>query len=139
MTGFYVAKNASVLAMSFVSYFVGHTTLQQLGGYDFIHSDMLYHDSKNQVVCLVQGTVYNCGHADGQKCVVGMYIEAKRSTSFIRDLKGDFALVIFDFERQHVVIATDLFATKPLWISMNPASALGVSTHASTLRRLRFG
>jgi hypothetical protein len=140
MVGFF-ATNKQNFSLAFVSYFFGH--IPPFGihyGYHF-SGISFYHDSQRQISICLHGAVYNCGDesefADHPRCVANMYVQSQRSSSFVRDLKGDFAIVLFDFKQQTVIIATDVFGTKPLWVAVEGVHA-GFSTHASTLRRLRF-
>ena len=71
--------------------------------------------------------------SDGQ-CILDAY--RQWGETFARQFDGEFAIAIFDLERQQVTISTDQFAIKPMWITHAPdAGSFGVSTYKSALLR----
>jgi asparagine synthetase B (glutamine-hydrolysing) len=56
--------------------------------------------------------------------------------NLFRQFDDEFAIAIFDLEKQQVTISTDQFAIKPMWIMHAPdAGSFGVSTYKSALLR----
>ena len=72
------------------------------------------------IVCLYNGEIYNYKSfnseytSDGQ-CLIPLY--EKYGHDFVRYLDGEFAIVLFDFERNVFIMSTDVFSTKPLFYS----------------------
>ena len=93
-------------------------------------------DKENEIVCLYNGEIYNYKEfgeyeSDGC-CLIDLY--KKYSIEFIKKLDGEFAIVLFDFKKNIFIIATDVFGTKPLWISTSNGR-LGISSYKSGLDR----
>ena len=97
---------------------------------------------KNNIICLYNGEIYNYKNistelnlkikSDGE-CLIPLY--EKYGTNFIKYLDGEFAIALFDFEKNHFILSTDVFSTKPLWIGINDNN-IGISTYESSLLRL---
>jgi asparagine synthase (glutamine-hydrolysing) len=95
--------------------------------------------SKDNVVCMFNGEIYN--HLDfgdyktDGECLIDLYLEF--GDSFTTKLDGEFAIVLFDYKKSKLLLSTDVFATKPMWVSfMN--NTFGVSSYHSALNRLDF-
>lgn len=97
-------------------------------------------DSENQIVALFNGEIYNYKtfgveyESDGC-CLIDAY--KKFGPDFVKRLDGEFAIVLFDFEKDLLIISTDVFATKPVWYNFQDKK-LGISTYESGLIRAGF-
>ena len=95
--------------------------------------------SKDDVVCMFNGEIYN--HLDfgdyktDGECLIDLYLEF--GDSFTTKLDGEFAIVLFDYRKGKLLLSTDVFATKPIWVSFTN-DLFGVSSYHSALNRLDF-
>ena len=66
------------------------------------------------IVCLYNGEIYNHKFikSDGEN-LIPLY--RKYGTDFPKYLDGEWAIALYDFNKNIAIFATDLFATKPLW------------------------
>jgi asparagine synthase (glutamine-hydrolysing) len=124
------------------------TNILQLNGYSFLHNLLSltgsfapqpYVDMENQIVCLFNGEIYNYNEfgafpSDGG-CLIPAYL--KHGENFPQRLDGEFAIVLLDFKKNRMLLATDTFATKPLWVA-TCGRGLGVATYESGLKGLGF-
>ncbi|CAK0788985.1 unnamed protein product, partial [Prorocentrum cordatum] len=111
------------------------TQVVQHGRFTFVHN--LLHMTGERiaqpfvdgdVVALYNGEIYNsqlvpAGYpgrhryrSDGE-CLIPCY--NKLGSSFPKVLDGEFALVLIDFSKSIIIMATDVFSTKPLWYSLH--------------------
>lgn len=72
---------------------------------------------KDNIVCLFNGEIYNYQsfgnyESDGY-CLIDLYLE--HGQQFVTKLDGEFAIALFDFNKNEVIISGDIFATKPLF------------------------
>ena len=70
------------------------------------------------VVCLYNGEIYNYKEfgdydSDGL-CLIDLYKEYGKD--FVKKLDGEFAILLMDFNKDLIVMATDIFKTKPLFL-----------------------
>jgi asparagine synthetase B (glutamine-hydrolysing) len=89
---------------------------------------------KNNIICLYNGEIYNhklfgSFDSDGE-CII--YAYEKYNTNFCKYLNGEFAIVLFDFNKNIFILSTDIFATKPLWYNITD-KYLGISSYKSGL------
>jgi len=119
------------------------TSMVQMQGLTFVHNLLSISGSltpqpfvDSDVVAMHNGEIYNYGDhvSDGY-----MLIPAYKSLgeSFTRSFDGEFAVVLVDFAAQKVIMSTDLFRTKPLWIA-HDGTYFGVCTYRAALERLGF-
>ena len=126
-----------------------HTTHLHRGGVNFVHN-LLWLTGRftpqpfvsGPIVALFNGEIYNYREfgwahfvTDGE-ALIPMY--RKHGELFARQLRGEFSLVVADFERDILVLSTDVFGTKPFWVARG-AGEWGVASYASGLSRLDFG
>ena len=95
-------------------------------------------DKKNDIVCLFNGEIYNYKEFGDYKsdgcCLLDIY--NKYGTDFVKKLDGEFAIVLFDFNKEIFIISTDVFSTKPLWYAIDEENCkMGISTYESGLNR----
>lgn len=93
----------------------------------------------NTIVCVFNGEIYNYKNfgdynSDGL-CLIDLYI--KYGSNFIKELDGEFAIVLFDFTKDIFICSTDVFSTKPLWYSIENGE-LCIASYKSALTRLNF-
>lgn len=74
---------------------------------------------KNDIVLVYNGEIYNYKdfgnyNSDGE-CLIPLYKEF--GENFISKLDGEFAIALIDFNKRIILLATDVFATKPLWVN----------------------
>ena len=91
------------------------------------------------LACVYNGEIYN-SHALGEypsdgTCILPQY--AADGADAVRELDGEFALVIVDYERGTILLSTDPFGTKPLHYSVS-GSQFGVASYASALSAIGF-
>ena len=121
------------------------TNVINFNNYTFIHN--LLHltgeptlqpfvDEENKIIAIFNGEIYNYLDFGNYKsdgcCIIDLY--KKHGFNFIEKLDGEFALALFDFSKDVFCISTDVFATKPLWYSIDNGK-LGISTYESGLTR----
>lgn len=94
---------------------------------------------EEDVVCLYNGEIYNYlefgDYPSDGCCVLPLYSEY--GEKFVKLLDGEFALCIFDFKNNKIILSTDLFRTKPLFLAVNGPD-FGIATYQSALVRLGF-
>lgn len=95
--------------------------------------------NEDDIVCLYNGEIYNYRDfgdypSDGH-CLIPLYKEY--GDSFVKKLDGEFCCCLFDFNKKRIIISTDVFRTKPLWIAVN-GSEYGIASYKSALIRLGF-
>jgi asparagine synthetase B (glutamine-hydrolysing) len=91
------------------------------------------------LMCMYNGQIYNFSdfggfNSDGQ-CLLPAYRQA--GPDFVRELDGEFGLIIVDREHQELLISSDTFGTKPIHIAVE-GSKFGVASYASALSSLGF-
>ena len=96
-------------------------------------------NKEQDIVVLYNGEIYNYKtfgeyKSDGE-CLIPLYLN--KGIDFLKDLDGEYAIVIVDFKKDRLYCATDTFATKPLWIGTD-ANYFGVASYKSCLLELGF-
>ena len=96
-----------------------------------------FSDDSEDVICIFNGEIYNFEEfgnykSDGE-CLIPLY--KKYNDSFISRLDGEFALILCDFKNDKLIISTDIFGTRPLWMGFNE-DIFGISTYKSCLDRI---
>ena len=102
------------------------TNIIEFNGYVFVHN--LLHicgektlqpfvSEEEKIIALFNGEIYNYQEfgeykSDGE-CLLDLY--QKYGEEFIKKLDGEFAIVIFDFKNNKIILSSDIFATKPLF------------------------
>lgn len=97
------------------------TNKVELNGFTFIHN--LLHITggftpqpyiDGNIVCLYNGEIYNHKFvkSDGEN-LIPLY--KQYGPEFPRELDGEWAIALYDFDKKFAVFAADLFATKPIW------------------------
>ena len=96
-------------------------------------------DGENDMVAFFNGEIYNYldfGDYDSDgECIIPLY--RKHGDAFVPMLDGEFALALFDFASDKMIVSTDIFSTKPLWMAIEGGDfALG--SYESSILRLGF-
>ena len=90
------------------------------------------------IFALYNGQIYNYKsfgstyQSDGE-CLIPLY--KIHGPNFIRQLHGEFAIVLFDFEKQRIVMSSDIFRTKPLYYSFSNGQ-IGIASWPLPLKQL---
>jgi|TARA_R100001463_G_scaffold30131_1_gene68586 asparagine synthetase B (glutamine-hydrolysing) len=91
----------------------------------------------DSIVCLYNGEIYNYKDFGDYKsdgyCIIDLYKE--HGKDFVKQLDGEYAILLLDFENDIIVMATDPFKTKPLFYSNNNNS-FGCSTYKTPLEKI---
>jgi asparagine synthetase B (glutamine-hydrolysing) len=97
------------------------TNIFKFGDFTFIHNLLNVTGSPSpqpyvdgNIVCLYNGEIYNHKYikSDGEN-LIPLY--KKYGTDFPKQLDGEWAIALYDFDKKLAVFTTDLFATKPIW------------------------
>ena len=93
----------------------------------------------DDIVLIYNGEIYNYKEfgdykTDGE-CLIPLY--KKYGSSFTEKLDGEFALCLVDFKENKVVVSSDLFKTKPLFVGLEEGN-IGCATYSSPLSQLGF-
>jgi len=121
------------------------TSVENINGYTFLHNLLsitgeltIQPFEKDNIVCLYNGELYDYDKekykSDGES-LIDLYLEY--GSLFTQKLDGEFAIVLFDFNKDILVLSTDSFSTKPLWFS-EEAGEWGIATYRTPLESLGF-
>lgn len=123
-----------------------HTELIQRNGLIFVHNLLSISGSfqiqpfeQGDVTALYNGEIYNYGMfgdftSDGQ-CLIPAYREL--GSLFTQAFDGEFAVAVVDHAAGCVIVSTDLFATKPLFVAIE-GPHFGIASYASALQAAGF-
>jgi asparagine synthetase B (glutamine-hydrolysing) len=76
----------------------------------------------NNIACIFNGEIYNYKEifAEAKSDVDSiLHIYKEKGVKGLRDLDGEFVIVLFDFNRNEIIISSDIFHTKPLFYNLN--------------------
>ena len=155
----FIASTLELLPnLSYINYFLRYrgpdvTGTQQIGGFTFVHN--LLHQTgtftpqpyaavDNMTFALFNGEIYNY-HAlesvlrpggppyrsDGE-CILEAY--AKWGDALSSHFEGEFAIAVFDLRNRRIVVSTDPFGIKPLFVSVH-GNHFGIASYRSGLER----
>ncbi len=119
------------------------TKVKNINGFTFVHNllsitgDLIPQPFvKDSVVCVYNGEIYNYDRekykSDGE-CLIDLY--ETHGDTFTQKLDGEFAVVLFDFEKNKYIISTDVFATKPLWYGESDGG-IAIATYQTPVTKL---
>jgi len=123
------------------------TSIRKMYGYNIVHNLLsLTGDiteqpiEKDGVLVLFNGEIYNYLDIDASSksdsySIISAY--KKFGDSFVKELDGEFALILIDANKQKIIFSTDVFKTKPLFYSIENEN-IGLSTFATPLKDLGF-
>ncbi|AYV84293.1 MAG: hypothetical protein Hyperionvirus21_27 [Hyperionvirus sp.] len=147
----FLVTNSDIINLIYINYFLkfrgpDQTNKFLLNGYNFVHN--LLHITgevtlqpfvDDEVVCLYNGEIYNYKSFGDYKsdglCLLDLY--KKYGTNFIKHLDGEFAIVLFDFKKRIIIATSDVFATKPIWYSIQNGK-ICIASYESALARLDY-
>ncbi len=91
---------------------------------------------QDSIACVYNGEIYNYKDfgdftSDGQ-CLIPLYKQF--GTTFPQKLDGEFTLCLIDFTKQIILVASDTFRTKPIFVSTEPV--FSCSTFSTPLLKL---
>jgi len=120
-----------------------HTTVHNQNGVTFVHNLLSISGAftpqpftVDNLVAMHNGEIYNYGHYDSDGyMIIPTYKEY--GDLFSQRFDGEFAVALADFERNCVIFSTDLFKTKPLFVSVE-GDKFGISTYRTPLEQLGF-
>lgn len=120
------------------------TSFKSISGFNYVHNLLSITGNitqqpfeKDNIVCVYNGEIYNHSqfgefNSDGE-CLIEAY--KKHGETFTRELDGEYAIVLVDYEKQICIIASDVFKTKPIFISIEDGF-IGVSSYSEPLKRI---
>lgn len=124
------------------------TSIRKHQNYTFVHNLLSITGGKTpqpfiegNVIALYNGEIYNYKEfgdnyqSDGQ-CLIPLY--HKYGPDFVNRLDGEFAICLFDFNRNILVMGSDVFRTKPLFFATTEEKKIGIASYASSLKLLGF-
>ncbi len=123
------------------------TSIKNINNYTFIHTLLSMTGPiteqpfvNNNIICMFNGEIYNFEEfgsyqSDGE-CLIPLY--EKYGNNFISHLDGEYALVLMDLNNNKLIVSTDIFSTRPLWMGFDDNNHFGVSTYKSCLDRLEL-
>ena len=118
-----------------------------LAGYTFVHNLLSLTGEfttqpirKNNTLLLFNGEIYNYKDIDSSSpsdsySILTAY--EHYGIDFVKHLKGEFALLLVDIDKQLIIFSTDIFKTKPLYFAIDNEH-IGVSTFKTSLEILNF-
>jgi asparagine synthetase B (glutamine-hydrolysing) len=91
---------------------------------------------QGDVACLYNGEIYNYKSfgeykSDGEP-LIDLYL--KHGPAFVRQLDGEFAIILCDFKARRILISSDIFKTKPIFYSVS-GGEFGCSSFRSPLEQ----
>ena len=124
-----------------------NTNIKNIKNYTFVHTllsmtgpltEQPFYSNDNTIICIYNGEIYNFKDfgeykSDGE-CIIPLY--EKYGNEFISKLDGEFALVLVDFNKNLIIISTDIFGTRPLWVGYDDYNNYGISSYKSCLDRI---
>jgi len=122
-----------------------YTNAVNTGGYNFVH--FLLHLTgqltpqpiiDNNIVCIFNGEIYNYKNIlpdalSDSYSIIEAY--KKYGNDFVTYLDGEFVIVLFDFNKNILFIASDIFKTKPLFYNID--NDIVISTYESTCQTIK--
>lgn len=95
------------------------------------------------IVLMYNGEIYNYKefgdyNSDGE-CLIPLY--KKYGVGFIKHLDGEFAICLVDYNRGIIVLGTDTFKTKPMFVGFKYGETdghVGVSTYKTPLEKMGY-
>jgi len=123
-----------------------HTESKIVNDYLFIHNLLSitgeftpqpYQDEN--ITLIYNGEIYNYKEfgnykSDGE-CLIPLY--KQYGPDFIKKLDGEFAICLVDFTNQQVIISSDIFRTKPLFLAIDN-DKVGCASYKTPLEKLGY-
>lgn len=147
----FIVTNKEIKDIDYINYYTkkrgnDYTNSVKIKDYTFIHNLLhitgkftIQPNIEEDIVCVFNGEIYNYknfGNYDNDsKCIIPLYKEF--GTDFIKKIDGEFSISIFDFKTKKIIVTTDVFSTKPLWMSIN-FDKIGICSYKDPLNKLNF-
>jgi asparagine synthetase B (glutamine-hydrolysing) len=123
-----------------------HTSMENINGDLFIHNLLSITGKfkkqpykKDDVILLYNGEIYNYKEfgdfSCDVECIIPLYKRYKRN--FIKHLDGEFALCLVDYKENEIIVSSDVFKTKPIFIAYDDTD-FACSTYRTPLELLGF-
>jgi len=121
-----------------------HTEIQTINNNTFLHNLLSITGNfapqpflKDNIALIYNGEIYNYTEfgnykTDGE-CLIPLYQEY--GPTFVQKLDGEYAICLVDYNKNKIVISSDVFKTKPLFIA-NDSNHLSCSTYKTPLELL---
>uniref|UniRef100_A0A6C0JRM9 Glutamine amidotransferase type-2 domain-containing protein n=1 Tax=viral metagenome TaxID=1070528 RepID=A0A6C0JRM9_9ZZZZ len=122
-----------------------YTNVINLNGINFVHfllnlTGELTHQPiiDNNIICIFNGEIYNYKEIlpdalSDSYSIVETY--KKYGKDFISYLDGEFTIILFDFNKNLLFIASDIFKTKPLFYSID--EDIVISSYESVCKKIK--
>lgn len=122
------------------------TVHKKIEKFDFVHNLLSITGKytpqpfeQDGIVVVYNGEIYNFSEIENidndGKCLIPFY--KKYGDEFVKYLDGEFALVLVDFNKEKILISSDVFRSKPIFWAYGE-NELGVSTYRTPLEKLSF-
>ena len=123
-----------------------HTRITKFGDVTFVHNLLSINGAfttqpfiDDELACVYNGEIYNSSdygafESDGL-CLLPAY--RALGPRFVRELDGEFAIVIFDRSNATLFISADVLGTKPIHYSFR-GEHFGVASYSSALEAIGF-
>tara|TARA_R110002153_G_scaffold92084_2_gene223876 strand:- start:10617 stop:11948 length:1332 start_codon:yes stop_codon:yes gene_type:complete len=123
------------------------TVETSIAGYNFVHNLLSLTGEfteqpikQDGVVLLFNGEIYNYKQLDRTSksdsySILSAY--KKYGTEFVKELDGEYAIILIDTIKQVIIFTSDIFRTKPLFYSLEEGD-IGIATFVSPLKKLEF-
>lgn len=150
----FIVFNQLIRNLVYVNFFLQRrgpdaTTHTHFNGFDFVHN--LLHMTgdrtpqpfvSGRVAAVFNGEIYNWKSLDRDgrfrsdgDAILPSYL--KHGSRFVRQFDGEYAIAVFDFDKNLATLATDVFGTKPFWFVLIPHSnTFAIASYKSALVRL---
>ena len=147
----FIFTSKEIKNLEFVNYFnkfrgPDNTNSFNKNGYTFVHNLLSITGNftiqpfiEDEIVCIYNGEIYNYKEfgdyqSDGES-LIPLY--KKHGSNFTNFLDGEFSIVLVDFSKNIFILSTDVFATKPMWASIENGE-IAVASYESVVKRLGF-
>jgi asparagine synthetase B (glutamine-hydrolysing) len=119
-----------------------HTEFFSTKKFNFIHNllDISNHKiiqpiTKDGITLLYNGEIYEPHASPDTLSIIPLY--QKYGPCFVNKINGEYAILLLDETQNLLYLYSDIFATKPLFYSIE-GSSIGVASYASELKILGF-
>ena len=147
----FIFSDKKILNLNDVNFFTkfrgpDNTNNIEVSGYSFVHNLLsitgeytLQPFVDDNIACIYNGEIYDYEKygnykSDGE-CLIPLY--KKNGKTFIKELDGEFALVLMDLSKNILILSTDTFKTKPIFYSTGKNN-LSCSTYITPLEKMGY-
>lgn len=122
-----IVKYKDITFIHFLLHLTGSKTLQPLI------------DENNNIVVIFNGEIYNYKeilNTASSDIYSIMHSYKKYGLDFINYLDGEFTIVIFDFNKNYLILSSDIFKTKPLFYKIDSDNII-IASYESTCNEIK--